>query len=395
MSTPSVCTPVIEATERLKRARVLAVGGASVEHSYAIPGEFEADKKYSTIPQPRLAGGSAVNHACRLLALGIDVHPVLPLAKADPLSVVILRALDEAEKIGDASYRRTDLTIRGSNLTTPYTTIIRQGASRAALNEFSPELMERFREHVERHLSGLSSARRAPDLLAVGHIHADRRREDAHSTGYAGALTEQILKSEALDGARRFVNFGSAQIKLGADHWDDILRDRVDVFQLDIGEVRRFCQEAGLEGLSLEAIFAWFRDRCTVVISLERFGAVGQLRGTDEPVAAWPYLLERVVDSTGAGDAMGAGLMTSMLANPFDLEEDDVPTRARKFASALAFGRLCAAHACMTVGGANDCPNLEALEGFERRAKRHGLEDGSVRIVTPHELFLIDRAFDN
>jgi len=395
MPVRSACTPTIDARSRLESARVLAIGGASVEHSYAIAGEFEADRKYSTDPQPRLAGGSAINHACRLLALGVDVEPIVPLAKADPLCSVIVRALDEAEQTGHGSYRRTDLLIRGAELTTPYTTIIRQGASRAALNEFSPVLMERFAEHLDRQLSRLASSRKRPDLVAIGHIHADRRAQDMHGVGHGGALTEQILMADSLSSARRYVNFGSAQFELGARRWERTLRDSVDVFQLDIGEARRFCHDAGLERLSLEEILGWFRDRCTVVISLERFGAVGQLRGMDSAVAAWPYLLERVADSTGAGDAMGAGIMTSMLANPFDLETDDLDTRASKFASALAFGRLCAAYACTTVGGANECPSLEALVEFETSEKRHILEDGMVRAVTPHELFLIDRAFDN
>lgn len=394
MSVQSACAPMIESRSRLAAARVLTVGGASVEHSYAIPGEFEPDTKYSTPPQPRLAGGSSVNHACRLLAMGIDVHAVVPLAKADPLSAVIVRALEEAEQTGEASFRRGDLFVRGADLTTPYTTIIRQGASRAALNEFAPALMERFGEHLDRHLAAVEGARRPPDLVAIGHLHADRRRAGSGEPGFGGALTEKILRAKSLAGARRFVNFGSAQYELGAGHWETLLRDHVDVFQLDIGEARRFCRDAGLPNTSLESIFGWFRGRCTVVISLERFGAIGQLAESDAPVAAWPYLLEQVVDSTGAGDAMGAGIMTAMLANPFDLEEDTPGARAEKFAGALAFGRVCAAHACTTVGGAHDCPDLGGLRRFERRAKLPAREEGRIRAVTPHELFLIDRAFD-
>jgi hypothetical protein len=390
----SACAPLIENRDRVGSARVLTIGGASIEHSYAIPGEFESDAKYSIAPQPRRAGGSSLNHTCRLLALGVDVEPVLPLARSDSQSGVILKTLEEAERIGDARYRRQNLFVRGGGLSTPYTTIIRQGGARATLNEFGPALMTQFREHVESHLDRMKSQRRRPDLVAIGHIHADRRTEGGGGPGFRGALTKKILTSRSLAGARHFVNFGSAPFALGADHWVDVLRRHVDVFQLDIGEARRFCRDADLGDTSLEAILAWFRDRCTVVISLERFGAVGQLEGRETPVAAWPYLLEHVVDSTGAGDAMGAGIMASMLANPFDLEEHDPDRRSTRFADALAFGRLCAAHACTTVGGANECPSLETLRSFEGRENRRVLEDGIVRGVTPHELFLIDRAFD-
>jgi sugar/nucleoside kinase (ribokinase family) len=394
MSVQPACAPIIARRSRLASARVLTIGGASVEHSYAIPGELEPDTKYTTAPQPRRAGGSSVNHACRLLAMGVDVHAVVPLAKADPLSAVIVRALDDAEQTSQSSYRRSDLFVRGADLTTPYTTIIRQNGSRAALNEFAPALMERFGEHLDRHLAALDGARRPPDLVAIGHVHADRRKSGPGDPGREGSLTEKVLRRKSLARSRRFVNFGSAQYELGTKRWASLLRDHVDVFQLDIGEARRFCADAGLPNTSLESIFDWFRSRCTVVISLERFGAIGQLVGSDAPVAAWPYLLEQVVDSTGAGDAMGAGIMLAMLANPFDLEEDDAPTRAEKFAGALAFGRVCAAHACTTVGGAHDCPGLEKLQRFERREKLPAREEGRIRAVTPHELFLIDRAFD-
>ena len=257
MPTDSPCQFVCENRDRLASTRVVAAGGANVEHGYTLPGDFEADAKYTIEPQPRLAGGSSVNHACRLLAMGVDVHPILPLAKADPLSEVVTRALEAAEGVGDASYRRTDLEVRGADLSTPFTTIIRQGASRAVLNEFSAELMRAYADHVDRHLSRMAQSRRRPDVLLVGHIHADRARTKRGEVGFAGAITERLLTDGELAGAARYVNFGSAQFKQGTKRWAGILRDRVDVFQLDIGEVRRFCRDAELPDLSLESILGW------------------------------------------------------------------------------------------------------------------------------------------
>ena len=394
MPTPTACQPLIERRERLRDCRVVTAGGANIEHSFPVPDDFQPDAKVSIAPQPRVAGGSAVNHACRLLAMGVGVHPILPLAKSDPMSAVIVEALEQAELCGGSKYRRTDLEIRGSQLTTPFTTILRREAARAVLNEFSPELMRRFREHVELHLERLTRKRRPVDVVMVGHVHADRAKPARGEVGFAGAITERILTARERGDARSFVNFGSAQYKLGSARWDALLRDRVDVFQLDIGEVRRFCADAKLPDLSLESILAWFRSRCTVVVTLERFGAIGQLVDSDSPVAAWPYLLENVVDSTGAGDAMGAGIVASMLAQPFDEATDPADVRQAKFGSALAFGRVCGAFACTTVGGANACPDIDALAAFERKGKRH--ERGALtRNVTAHDLFLIDRAFDH
>jgi sugar/nucleoside kinase (ribokinase family) len=395
MESESACRFLLEGRERLSKASVLTVGGASIEHGYTVEGPLDVDAKYSTEPQPRLAGGSSVNHACRLLAMGIDVHPILPLAKADPLSKTVLAALDESERSGDSHYRRKRLLVREAGLTTPYTTIIRQGASRAALNEFSPLLMQRFQEHGRLHLERLADAGRTPDVVMIGHVHGDREKPARGKVGFSGAITESILRSPALAPARKFVNFGSAQYRLGTRRWERLLRQHVTVFQLDIGEIRSFCRDAELENTSLEAILDWFRSRCTVVITLERFGAIGQLKGSNEPVAAWPYLLENIRDSTGAGDAMGAGIVAAMLVQPFDDENDPPSTRVSNFASALAFGRICGAYACTTIGGANACPTLEDLARFERREKLHLRDAGLTQVVSAHELFLIDRAFDH
>lgn len=394
MSVESACTLLIDRQALLSRARVLVVGGANIEHGYTIDGELEPDAKYSTPPLPRLAGGSSVNHACRLLAMGIGVDPVLPLAKEDPLSRTIVAALADSEARGGGRYRRKRMQIPGAGLTTPYTTIIRQGASRAALNEFSNELMKLFRSHAARHLQQLGTTRRKPDVLMIGHVHADRARVAPDRIGFGGTISEAFLTAPALRDARKFVNFGPAQYRLGSQRWEELLRRHVTVFQLDIGEIQSFCTDAGLERLSLEAILDWFRPRCTVVITLERFGAIGQLKGSAEAVAAWPYLLSNVRDSTGAGDAMGAGLVAHMLASGFDDEGESPTSRIEKFAGALAFGRVCGAYACTTVGGANDCPTLNDLARFERRERLHLRDGGLTRAVSSHELFLIDRAFE-
>jgi sugar/nucleoside kinase (ribokinase family) len=395
MESGSACSFVLENRRKLSKARVLAIGGANVEHSYTIEGELDPDTKYSTEPQPRRAGGSSVNHTCRLLAMGLQVHPVLPLAKADPLSGTIVNALEEARLTGESRYRRGRLEIRGSSLSTPYTTIIRQGAARAALNEFSPELMRRFEEHGRAHLEDLVNSRATIDVAMIGHVHADRVPPTPRGIGFAGAITERFLTATRLATARKFVNFGSAQYRLGTRRWERLLREHVTVFQLDIGEIRSFCQDAGLENTSLESILGWFRDRCSVVITLERFGAIGQLRGSPEPMAAWPYLLDSIEDSTGAGDAMGAGIVAAMLARPFDDEADPIETRRARFADALAFGRVCGAYACTTLGGAHACPTLDELARFERQQKLHRRDGGFARSVSSHELFLIDRAFDH
>lgn len=378
--------------DALAALHVVTVGGANIEHGYSLPGELEPDAKYSVEPEPRLAGGSSVNHACRLLAMGVNVHPILPLAKDDPQSAVIVDALDAAAKTGGARFAEQDLALGDAGLLTPYTTIIRQRGSRAVLNEFASTLMQAFPAHVERHLARLGSAADRPDAVLVGHIHADRVPREREDVGFAGEISERILGAEELRGVPKVVNFGAAQWRQGAPRWDRVLRDHVDVFQLDIGEVRRFCEAASLPDLSLASILDWFRDRCTVVVSLERFGAIGQLAGSARPIAAWPYLIDPVVDSTGAGDAMVAGISASLAVDGF--ERGAAATDEAAFADALAVGRACAAHACTTVGGAVACPGLDALVAFEKEGRVAGGDRGVLTDLADQELFLIDRAFD-
>jgi len=394
MSTELTSEGIRAASGALSGLRVMAVGGANIEHGYTLPGGFERDGKVSTEPEPRLSGGSSVNHSARLLSMGIDVHPVLPLAAADPMSEVILATLDAAAKRGNASFRQSELSIEGAGLMTPYTTIIRQGDSRAVLNEFSADLMSAFEKHLARNLEQAAGLDKTPAVALVGHVHADRSPPSKGEVGFAGDLTERILTATELDSARKFVNFGRAQYSLGADRWNTLLRDRVDVMQLGLEEVRTFVRDLGLANDSLSSILAWFRERTTIVITLGRFGAVGQLVGSDQPVAAWPYLLDAVVDSTGAGDAMGAGVVAAMSIEPFDDSEVSDETRIERFARALAFGRTCGAYACTTLGGAEDCPDLDALVAFERGAGSSADEHGLSRSMSDHDLYLIERAFE-
>lgn len=393
MPTELACARILLQSAVLDRLRVLTVGGANIEHTYALPRDFKPDAKISTSPQPRLAGGSSVNHACRFLAMGADVYPVLPLAKADPMSAVIVDALEAASRTGHSKFRRSELAVPGTSQITPYTTIIRQGGSRASLNEFSPDLMTAFAVHIERHLARAAGRRSRPDVVLVGHIHADRAKPGRGEVGFEGALSEEILTSAALSGARKFVNFGSAQYEQGTKRWSRILRDHVDVFQLDISEMRRFTRDAGLQKDSIAAILGWFRNRATVVISLGRFGSVGQLAGSDRPIAAWPTLVENVVDSTGAGDAMGAGIVASMMIDAFGESDCDDETRHDNFAAALSFGRTCGAYACTTLGGSNGCPSLGELLAFEARERGKERDLGLSRSLSDHDLLMIDRAY--
>jgi sugar/nucleoside kinase (ribokinase family) len=189
------------------------------------------------------------------------------------------------------------------------------------------------------------------DAVIIGHIHADQRDPPGHS----GSISENIIHRLHARGTSIFVNFGTSQYRLGTSRWKHLL-NKVEYFQLNIDEMREFVSDAGLE--SLEDVLAWFKDRCTVAITMERMGAVARLKGSDSVIVLWPYDLgsDEVQDTTGAGDAFMAGVVAQAQKTP--LADDDALRQI------LENGRLWGAYACTTLGGANSCPTSKELGDF-------------------------------
>ena len=137
-------------------------------------------------------------------------------------------------------------------------------------------------------------------------------------------------------------------------------------------------------------ILDWFRERCTVVITLERMGAVAQLKNTEDIFFVWPYELppDMIVDTTGAGDAFAAGITWELT------RRSRIPRQPQAWQKIFGHAALCAAYACCHQGGTTDCPNEESLAAFKK--ENASLEYG-VDILDPkigeRILRLIDRVF--
>lgn len=332
---------------------VLAVGGANVERMLMVsPGSFTPGRKHSIPPAELTPGGSAVNHACRLLAAGVSVRLAAPVCR-DAGGRLLADALRAAAAKGGSRLRGADsLWLEGEGPGTPHTTLLSIGHERTFFTEHPPALFTL----LERHLDAVLRAAAAdpPAAVMIGHLHADR----GEAPGKHGGLTERVLDACAEMDCPVFANPGSSQFRLGPDWWASRL-GRVACFQLQITEMRELCRDLW-NGASppLPVILDWFTPHCTVVVTLERMGAVARLKGSDKTVIAWPYGLApgEIVDTTGAGDAFGAGVVASMIRRPLD---DDAA-----LGEALHWGSLFASYSCTTRGGARDCPTRAELEHF-------------------------------
>ena len=360
------------------KPRVVTIGGANAERVLVVdPDRFRLGGKHTLRPEPLLAGGSAVNHACRLLATGTPAEPIVPACRDATGDVVLATLREAATRGGLEAPGDGPLFMDAAHLATPFTTIVTVGTERTIYTEFSKDLFEPYASHLRAALTGISKD--PPGAVMIGHVHADRER----APGYGGALTESVIDACHQAGVPIFANFGSAQYQLGADHWEDAL-PKIACFQLGVDEARAFVASARGGAPTLMDILDWFQSRCTIVITMERMGAVARLAGSPNVVLTWPYHIE-VQDPTGAGDAFGAGLVSSMLEVP--LADDAALERA------MDRGGLFAARACTTRGGADDCPTSSALDEF--RASNAAVSD--TEIMLPERarqvVELLDRAF--
>jgi sugar/nucleoside kinase (ribokinase family) len=288
-----------------------------------------------------------------LLAAGIDVSPILPLAD-DEVGRTIIEAIQTAARTGRAHADVSDVFVDAEGASTPYSTILASPGQRTVFNEFAPEMLVAFAGHCGSRLERALKGAALPRALIIGHIHADRA-STAASAGASGEITERLIRVARERAIPVFLNPGSAQYGLGIRRWEALL-PMLDGLQMDVHEMRAFAAELGITRLydALE----WFGSRCTTVITLERAGAVARRRGGSAAVISWPFSLSsrEVVDPTGAGDACMAGLVASALGGALDTDE--------ALLRAVDQGMLWAAHACTHVGGAPDCPTTAQLQEF-------------------------------
>jgi len=188
-------------------------------------------------------------------------------------------------------------------IATPESTIVVNGDSRTIVTEkLAARNLDALADHIPRRLDSILEDRQlAVKAVMIGHIYGEDTRE--------GKVTRTIIERTRRKGnVKIFANLGLSQIRLGAQHWKRYLK-KIDVFQLSLDEAREFFY--GQKNRSLQSVIQWFKSNgVSAVITMDRFGGVATFRGREAIVLAWPFELGgRLADSTGAGDAFGAGLV--------------------------------------------------------------------------------------
>jgi sugar/nucleoside kinase (ribokinase family) len=359
---------------------ILTVGSGVGENVLTIDKDVEIGEKHIA-QRAELFGGSGLNYTFRLSSTGHTVLPILSIGN-DLIGHRIQNWISETVRENNILQFASlieDKSFLCKGLTTPQSTII---VSKNKRTIFTEKMLgaERFKTFALDRLDALEDQElKIIKAVMIGHIYAD---SPALNPPEAGEVTKAIIdrfRGKALI----FVNFGESQISLGHSFWKETLK-HIDIFQLSLSEVRKFFSD-NKEVSSLVDMVRWFRSSgITVVITVDKFGAIATFKdGRDGLILAWPYEMN-IVDSTGAGDAFGAGLV-SMLYKKEALDFDD-------FQKAIKKARVWAAYACKSIGGANDCPDNSTLHTFELELM--GKEFNSVEVRNLNDASLILRLID-
>jgi sugar/nucleoside kinase (ribokinase family) len=369
---------------------ILVVGSGNAETVLDLNTELVLGQKHN-VKRVELYGGSGVNYALRLTRYdGTRVLPILSIG-ADVIGISIRNALLDAmastigQEVEEARIKvfdfvaDTDFFCQG--LTTPQSTVVTVQDKHTIFRE-EMRGAEHFRAFAERRLDEVRAMEGAAVYIGavmIGHIYADR---PGLSPGYEGWITRTLI-DRYRDRAILFANFGESQYCLGSAFWEDTL-PTLTVFQLSIQEAREFFGGCRLNGKpsggarpSLIEMVRWFQERrITAVITLDRFGAVASYRDHEGVFFAPAFDLDAFEDSTGAGDAFGAGLVHTLCHLAPARAGGEVSDDA--FGAALRRARMWAAHACTTRGAASHCPSRQELDAFEEGLWQNGQDPNGI-----------------
>jgi len=323
----------------MSNKKILVIGGANIEYILKSKTNIIQGSK-NFVEMEELFGGSGVNYTLRLLSYGEDVLPVLFVGEDSAGKQIY-------EKLAPFGIAEKGFFV--SSLTTPRSTIIVEGIHRTILSE-DANTKNIFQTFVATKIAEAQTV----GAVIIGHIHNDRKEiaqeGDILTTLYTLDYFQE--KEETLV----YANFGATQLEYGFSFWKPHLH-KLDILQLNIHEARAFLANGST--CDLASLIKKIQTlHIHMIITLDKFGAIGLMKDEKNILfMARPIKnLEGFVDSTGAGDAFCAGMVSRL--------KGDKSFSKNAFKEAMERGRSWATYACKSYGGANNAPNKDEINTF-------------------------------
>ncbi len=338
----------------MKIETIIVIGGANIEYIIKSKTDIVQGSK-NFVEVEELYGGGGLNYALRLMSVGKRVYPLLYVGN-DSIGTNIQRFLLEhcRNDHQTCEFIKRDSFFIG-DLKTIRSIIIVEGQNRTILaqDQNSHNLFFNFLQKEVKSLVDIST-------VVIGHIHNDRADINDDNLNLS-----TIFAIDYFSKSKKFIycNFGATQIEYGYLFWEDYLRS-IDILQLNIYEIRLFFRSTHSSPTLLEMIESFISLGISGIITLDKFGAIGFKKGMKKTIfMARPALLgDDFVDSTGAGDAFCAG-MISVLGGNRNFSADT-------FKKAMEIARSWAVFACKSYGGANNCPSKNTIDSFHKMTNK-------------------------
>jgi hypothetical protein len=390
---------------------VLVIGAANEEYVLDLPEHWEVGQKY-TATSHSFVGGSGVNYTRRLLHYGACLAiPIIPVGRDIAGEQIRAKILNDLPFGLDQQVRHTlenpdQFFVNG--LRTQRSTILVGSEARTIFTEKrTPAQLTKFTEYLlgdnDRSSPGrLASLDAQLDVVGVviGHILSDSREVSEKMGIEPGRCTRKIISQYSGSGKFIFANPGESQIRLTKEFWEkDFMQ--LDVLQLNLNEIKLLFKHEKTVDASLLEIVDWLAERhITTVITLDKLGAVCVCCPPGGPVdiiIALPLRISGLEDTTGAGDAFGAAIVTQLYLRQMRLGTHQ-RLESHEWVPVLEEARYWAAYACTTRGGAEDCPSETELKSLRKRIREEGnwsRVDLKGRSEAESILFLLDRAYSS
>jgi sugar/nucleoside kinase (ribokinase family) len=339
----------------MKESTIVVIGGANIEYIITSDQPIEYGAKNS-VEIEELYGGSGVNYTLRLLNADKRVYPILFIGDDHAGRQIQREVAYAASKLDEKIHRFiTQKTFFVPEVATPRSTIIIEGSRRTILTH-DKNHCNCFRSYVEKRIQNCQEA----SALIIGHIHNDKPALNRHAEELCTLFAIRYYQDK---NTLIYANFGASQLAHGFGFWKTYL-PLIDILQLNIFELKNFFQKEN-EYPTLEKVVSTIHQLgISVIITLDKFGAIGILKDHNDTIfMARPVELgDRFVDSTGAGDAFCAGMVS--------LLEGTKEITPQQFKEAMSMARSWAVYACMSYGGANNCPDAPTIAAFHEEIAR-------------------------